>query len=66
MASMSSRRTPSRGGNAHPGFEAEAQSIARRQGIPVSRARAELAAGTRRAGAAARRRNPRLSRVKGS
>lgn len=50
---------------AHPGFKNVAQSIARKQGIPIERASAELAAGTRRAGAAARRKNPRLSRVKG-
>ena len=49
---------------AHPGFEAVAGKIAAKQGIPLERARAELAAGTRRAGAAAKRKNPRLKRVK--
>lgn len=48
----------------HPGFESVAQSMARKQGIPVSRARAELAASTRRASPAAKRMNPRLRRVK--
>lgn len=48
----------------HPGFDAAARSIARRQHIPLARARAILAAGTRRASAAARRRNPRLNRVR--
>ena len=48
-----------------PGFEATAKRIAKREGIPLSRARAELAAGTRRASAAAKKRNPRLKRVKG-
>jgi hypothetical protein len=51
---------------AHPGFEAVAQSIARRQGLPMERARAILAARTRAASPAARRRNPRLKRVRGS
>lgn len=50
---------------AHPGFERVAKGIARRQGVSLERARAMLAAGTRRAGAAARRRNPRLNRVRG-
>lgn len=49
----------------HPGFKAAARGIARRQGVSMKRARAELAAGTRRAGSAARRKNPRLNRVKG-
>lgn len=47
------------------GFEANARAIARRQGVSMQRARAILAAGTRKAGPAARRRNPRLKRVKG-
>jgi len=47
------------------GFEANARRIAKRQGISMKRARAILAAGTRRASAAAKRRNPRLKRVKG-
>ena len=51
--------------NAHPGFEAAAEQIARRQGVSEDRARAILAAGTRRAGPAARKANPRLNRVKG-
>lgn len=49
----------------HPGFEAVARKIAAKQGIPLDRARAELAAGTRRASPAAKRRNPNLKRVKG-
>jgi hypothetical protein len=49
---------------AHPGFDTEARKIARRRHIPIKRARAILAAGTRRASAAARRRNPRLNRVR--
>lgn len=46
------------------GFEANAQRIAREQGISLARARAILAAGTRKASPAAKRRNPRLKRVK--
>jgi len=49
---------------AHPGFEKTAESMARKQGIPVERARAEWAASTRRASPAAKRRNPNLKRVK--
>lgn len=48
----------------HPGFEAVAEKMARKQGISVERARAELAASTRRASSAAKRKNPRLKRVK--
>lgn len=50
---------------AHPGFQAVAQRIARREDIPVARARAILAAATRRASPAAKRANPRLRRVRG-
>ena len=49
----------------HPGFKSIAGMISRKQGVSLADARAMLAAGTRRAGAAARRRNPRLNRVKG-
>jgi hypothetical protein len=47
------------------GFEANARRIAKEKGISLERARAILAAGTRRASPAAKRRNPRLKRVKG-
>lgn len=49
----------------HPGFAKVASSIARRQGISKARASAILAAGTRKAGSAARKTNPKLNRVKG-
>lgn len=49
----------------HPGFHAIAEKIARKHNISLKRASAELAAGTRRAGKSARRKNPRLNRVKG-
>jgi hypothetical protein len=51
--------------SAHPGFKNVAASISRRQGVPIEQARAELAAATRRAGGAARKKNPALNRVKG-
>lgn len=65
-SSASKRKlTPSKGGRAHPGFAKAAASIARRQGVSPMRARAILAAGARRAGPAARKKNPRLKRVSG-
>jgi hypothetical protein len=51
--------------SAHPGFKAVAAGIAKREGVSPARAKAMLAAGTRRAGKAARKKNPRLNRVKG-
>jgi hypothetical protein len=48
----------------HPGFKAVAQSIARRQGVSKGEASAELAASSRNASAAAKKKNPRLKRVK--
>jgi hypothetical protein len=50
---------------AHPGFKAVAQKIAKKQGVPLERAKAILAAKTRAASPAAKRANPRLLRVKG-
>lgn len=50
---------------AHPGFQAVARKIAQKQGVSPDRAKAMLAAKTRHASAAAKRRNPRLKRVKG-
>jgi len=47
------------------GFEANARRIAKERGISLERARAILAAATRKASPAAKRRNPRLKRVKG-
>jgi hypothetical protein len=47
------------------GFKNNAQRIAKRQGIPYDRAAAILASASRRAGNAARRKNPRLNKVKG-
>jgi hypothetical protein len=50
--------------NKHPGFKSVAGSIARRQGISQERANAILAASSRHASAAAKRKNPRLKRVR--
>ena len=47
------------------GFKANQRKIARRQGISMKRAGAILASASRGASAAAKRRNPRLKRVKG-
>lgn len=49
---------------AHPGFRAVASKIAKKQGISVGSASAILAPKTRNAGAEAKRKNPRLKRVK--
>lgn len=47
------------------GFKKNAQRIASKQGVPYDRAAAILAASTRKASPAARRKNPNLKRVKG-
>ena len=47
------------------GFKRNASRIARKQDISYDSAAAILAASTRRASAAARRKNPRLKKVKG-
>jgi hypothetical protein len=49
----------------HPGFKSVQSSIARRQGISPERAGAILAKSTREASSGAKKRNPRLKRVKG-
>lgn len=50
---------------AHPGFKAVAGKIAAKEGIPIDRADAILAASSRGASAKAKKANPRLKRVKG-
>lgn len=50
--------------NAHPGFKAVQKKIADRMGVSKEKAGAILAAKTRNASAAAKRKNPRLKRVK--
>lgn len=49
----------------HPGFQKVAAGIAKKQGVSQERASAMLAAGTRRAGAAAKKANPNLKKVRG-
>lgn len=46
-------------------FDNKAAEIARKQGIPLDRAKAILAAGARKASPAAKRKNPNLLKVKG-
>ena len=46
-------------------FKAALKQIASRQGVSTDRAGAILAAGTRRASASAKRKNPNLKKVKG-
>ena len=50
---------------AHPGFKGVQGEIAAKSGVSEERAGAILAASTRRASAKAKRKNPRLKRVKG-
>lgn len=50
---------------AHPGFKAVQADIANREGIGEANAGAILASSTRKASAGAKRKNPRLKRVKG-
>jgi hypothetical protein len=49
---------------AHPGFKAEQQKIASKEGVSPKAAGAILAASTRRASKAAKAANPKLKRVK--
>jgi len=51
--------------NRHPGFKSVQRRIARKQGVSMKRAGAILASSSRRASPAAKRRNPRLKRVRG-
>jgi len=48
----------------HPGFKAVQNKIAKRQGVSKKAAGAILASATRKASPAAKRKNPRLKRVK--
>jgi hypothetical protein len=47
----------------HPGFDKAAQSISKKEGLRLDRAKAILASKTREAGAAAKKANPRLKKV---
>lgn len=48
---------------AHPGFDKESSKIARKEGVSQKRADAILAASSRAASSAAKKKNPRLKRV---
>lgn len=50
---------------AHPGFQSVQKKIAKQRGVSEERAGAMLASSTRKASKAAKRKNPRLKRVKG-
>lgn len=50
---------------AHPGFKKIQGSIAKKMGVSMERAGAILASKTRAASPAAKRKNPKLRRVKG-
>lgn len=47
------------------GFKAAANSVAKKEGIPVKRAQAIIAASTRKASPEAKKANPNLKKVKG-
>jgi len=49
----------------HPGFKAVQKKIAAKQGVPMERAGAILAAGARKASPAAVKKNPALKKVSG-
>lgn len=49
----------------HPGFKAVQEKIAKKQGVSKERAGAILAASTRKASPAAKKKNPNLKNVKG-
>jgi hypothetical protein len=60
---MAARRKRARKGM---GFEAAAREAAKSYGGDIERGRAAIAASTRRASAAAKKKNPNLRKVKGS
>ena len=49
----------------HPGFKAVQKQIARKEGVSMKQAGAILASATRKSSPAAKRANPRLSKVRG-
>lgn len=50
----------------HPGFKSVQKKIAKKQGVSMEAAGAILASSSRKASAAAKKKNPRLNRVKGA
>jgi len=57
---MAAKKKP----KAHPGFKAVQKKIAAKQGVSKERAGAILAASTRKASSAAKKKNPKLKKVK--
>lgn len=51
-------------GQAHPGFKKVASSIEKREGVSKERADAILASATRKASKGAKKKNPKLKKVK--
>lgn len=51
--------------NIHPGFKAVQMNIAKRSHIPMKNAGAILANAGRKASSSAKKKNPRLNRIKG-
>lgn len=49
----------------HPGFKAVAKKIAGKENVSMERAEAMLAKSSRKASPAAKKKNPRLNKVKG-
>jgi hypothetical protein len=66
MATPKSKRTPSKGGTAHPGFEKAAESAARKAGVSKERGRKIIAAAAHKASPQAKAKNPRLKKVGGA
>jgi len=65
MAKKPTRRKKSASSKKHPGFKKVQAEIAKKEGISKDRAGAILASSSRKASAKAKRKNPRLKRVKG-
>lgn len=65
LAKATKARKASSTGSKHPGFKAVQTSISKKMGVSKERAGAILASRTRKASAAAKRKNPRLKRVRG-
>lgn len=64
LRNLSERRIDMAKKKAHPGFKSVQNKIASKQGVSKKAAGAILAASTRKASSAAKKRNPRLKRVK--
>ncbi len=49
----------------HPGFKKAAENISKKEGVSPDRAKAILASATRKASPSAKKKNPKLKKVKG-